>query len=74
MLFMRVKDINMPPVQVTHLNRFETYLSQIPIIVVKFVALTIQMIVITGPSINNKVPSFSAPKKGQMTFWNFDGF
>ena len=40
MLFMRVKDINMPHVQVTHLNRFETYLSQIPILVLKFVAFT----------------------------------
>ena len=37
---MRVKDINMPHVQVTQLNRFETYLSQIPILVLKFVAFT----------------------------------
>ena len=39
-VFMRVKDINMPHVQVTHLNRFETYLSQIPILFLKFVAFT----------------------------------
>ena len=37
---MRVKDINLPHVQVTHVNRFETYLSQIPILFLKFVAFT----------------------------------